>query len=307
MKTLRNRKSGFTLVEMLVVVTLIAIVATIGISLLGGASKDAAESVNIANIRQLTNNLGAYQQLHGGLLPDKLDSLMSSNSVTRGLTYTTVTTGVAIADSPALAFYIGLDTDNDGVMDNSTGTSKGIDPAAWRDSFRTLTAYQLTGSDITNLASIGITTVYDVKPALNLFHGDIEYTARTLKAGDPVAIVDPYTTGGGRHIYHDFGISDAEETSIYPSTAAGRNALFAKQRYLVFGVGPNTTMLGDRKAGIQDAPKSSVPKPGYYNRYLLVVKMPMGANDQTIDMAGVLDPQGKNSRKAYEWATRTAN
>jgi len=314
MKTFHPTQKGFTLVEMLVVVTLIAIVATIAIALLGGASKDAAESVNDSNIKHLASCMGAYQQLHDGSLPDKLDSLMDSTKVASGGSYTTLTTGVYVADSPAAFLYIGKDTDRDGTIDSASYTSKGLDSAAWQTVFRSLAVTQLTTNDVSNLAAIGITTVYDTSPASdgNLFHGADNYVARGLKYGDPVLTVDPQTGRNGKSLYYDLGFHDITNTTNYPTsgtdlTSTARGAAMAAARYLVFGIGSNSTIVGDRKAGLQEAPKCSVVTAGKYNRYLLVVKIGGGPNDMSTDFAGILDSMGNDARGAYGWATRTGN
>ena len=58
------------------------------------------------------------------------------------------------------------------------------------------------------------------------------------------------------------------------------NALKAK-RFFVFGIGPNTTWIGDQKCGLQEAPECAILPDGYYNRYFLVVAMQGGPNDMT--------------------------
>ena len=318
MKNHKRAAGGFTLVELLVVVTLIAIVATIAISLMSGASRDAGETVNSSNIKHLTSSIGAYQQLHGGSLPDRLDSLMDSTKVAAGGSYIPLvsgssTTSVYVVENPGTLLYIGKDTNRDGAIDSTAYTSKGVDPAAWQTLFRSLTVTQLSSNDVSNLADIGITTVYDITPSGdgNLFHGNDSYVARALKAGDPVLTVDPQTSRNGMSVYNDFGFKDLYNTTNYPTSGSlglssdSRAKAMSAMRYLVFGIGANATMIGDRKAGLQEAPSSKVVKPGFYSRYLLVVKMAPGPTDMDNDFAGVLDPRGNTSRGADSWATRT--
>lgn len=315
MKTPHPAKKGFTLVEMLVVVTLIAIVATIAISLLGGASRDAAESVNASNIKHLASCIGSYQQLHDGQLPDKLDSLMSSANVAAGGSYTMLTTGVYVADSPSTLLYIGMDANRDGAIDDTSYTSKGLDPAAWQTVFRSLTVSQLTSNDVSYLAGIGITKVYDTIPATSSFHGSERTQERALRYGDPVLTVDPQTSRNGKQLYFDLGFHDIYNTTNYPVvsasnldlTSAGRSAAMGGARFLVFGIGKYCTMIGDRKAGLQEAPACGVVPSTEYNRYLIVVKMPSGPNDMDTQFAGILDAMGNNARAADSWATRTGN
>ncbi len=76
---------------------------------------------------------------------------------------------------------------------------------------------------------------------------------------------------------------------------------------LVFGIGKYCTMIGDRKAGLQEAPACGVVPSTEYNRYLIVVKMPSGPNDMDTQFAGILDAMGNNARAADSWATRTGN
>ena len=125
-------------------------------------------------------------------------------------------------------------------------------------------------------------------------------------------MVDPQTGRCGKFVYNDLGLHEILDTTAYPVsgsdlTAASRAKAMAKARYFVFGIGGNSTIIGDRKAGLQSTPQSSVPSAGYYNRYLMVVKMSTGPNDMTSDFAGILDPQGKTVSRATEWATRTGN
>jgi prepilin-type N-terminal cleavage/methylation domain-containing protein len=315
MKIPCRRHSGFTLVEMLVVVTLIAIVATIAISLLGGASRDAAEAVNASNIKHLTSCIGSYQQLHDGQLPDKLDSLMSTANVAAGGSYTMLTSGVYVADNPGTLIYIGMDSNRDGIIDDTSYTSKGLDPAAWQTVFRSLTVTQLTTNDVNYLASIGITKVYDTTPATSSFHGSERLVERALQYGDPVLTVDPQTSRNGKQLYFDLGFHDIFNTTNYPVvstkdqdlTADGRRAAMGAARFLVFGIGRYCTMIGDRKAGLQEAPSCGVVPSSKYNRYLMVVKMPGGPNDMDAQFAGILDSMGNIARSADSWATRTGN
>jgi len=312
MKDFRTRTSGFTLVEMLVVVTLIAIVATIAISLLGGASKDAAESVNTSNIKHITNQICSYQQLHGGLLPDKLDSLLASNKVANGASYTLLTNGIYVVDNPGTVIYCGLDANMDGTIDSTSCTSKGIIPAAWSGGFASLTVSQLTSNDVQKLTELGIATVQDFTSNGSLFNGLESYSDRTLQVGDPVVAVDPNTIRNGRGAFNDLGYHDIMNTSSYVygatylNSSAVRGLAMYNARFLVFGIGPNSTIVGDHKGGFQEAPACAVLTKGYYNRYLLVVRVG-GRNptDQASDFAGVLDPQGNTSRSADSWASRT--
>lgn len=312
-------KSGFTLVEMLVVIVLIAIVATIAIALLGGATQDAAESVNHNNIKHMTSLLGSYQQLHQGQLPNKVDSLLDSDKINNGsyphvAEATRFAPKVEVIDNPGKVLYVGLDTDQDGECENPTGTSRGIYGDAWSGHFASLTVSKLTTNDVKRLQDLGITTVLDLYTTDgNLFNGTERYQERDLKVGDPVVVVDPRTSRNGKGVYEAMGFHDITNTDLYPNEGdiglsdTARLSAMQTARYLVFGIGPKCSMVGSRKAGVQEAPRSKILPKGYYDRYLMVVKIGNPPVDVSADLAGVLDPQGNTSYSADSWATRTGN
>lgn len=324
-----NRTQGFTLVELLIVVALLAIVSGLVVGLYNGAVKDSAETVSIATQKQLTNSINNFFQMHNSKLADGFDSLLR-DQVGRpfGGTYTAVSTGgLEVADNPKDAIYAGYDVvDNttlaapyDNIAD-PTAQSKGIDTAAYLGVFRSITVARLTQSDLATLNQLGIYSVNDVSVAGDFFHGEVSYVKRTLKVGDPVCIIDPRTVRNGISIYGDFGVDLSDTTTYTRATAAttgdyavmvgdlddtGRNKAIAKQRFFVFGIGPQCKLIGDRKGGLQDAPASSIVVDGAYNKYFLVIKMPGGPNDMSPAIAGILDPRGCTVRGARGWASRT--
>lgn len=313
----RNKRTGFTLVEMLVVVTLIAIVATIAIALLGGARQDAAEAVNFSNIKHMTSMLGAYQQLHDGALPNHVDSLIASNKLANA-TYETIATAtqflpqIDVVSNPGTVLYIGKDDNMDGVSDNPDDTSKGLYGAAWSGSFASLTVSKLTENDINRLRDLGITTVRDFTTNGSLFNGTETYSIRVLKVGDPVVVVDPRTSRNGIGAYKSFGYNVLDDKVAFPVNQTGlldegRATAMQNARFLVFGIGPNSTIVGSRKAGVTEAPASKVLPAGYYNHYLMVVKIGNPPVDVSANLAGVMDPAGNTARSAESWATRTGN
>jgi len=315
-------RSGFTLVELLIVVAILALVSGAAIALYNGVFTDSAENVSIAMQQELMNTMSSYLAAHNNRLPDGFDSLLR-DIVTKPYTgtYTAISTTLEVADDPKDIFYVGYDVNPaDNVADN-TANSKGLDPAAYLGYFRSLTVGRLTDSDIATLKDLGITYVYDIVTTSDFFHGNVSYVKRALKTGDPVCLIDPRTARNGISIYKDFGV-DLSDTATYTRAAAdvnagdysivkndlddaGRAAALKKQRFFVFGLGPNMTMIGDRKGGLQEAPTCAIVKDGCYNRYFLVIKMPGGPNDMNPAVAGILDSKGKTVRGARSWATRT--
>lgn len=319
---IRKIAQGFTLAEMLIVVAVIALVSGVGIMLYSGVLTDQNESVSIATQQQLMNQINTYMTTHGGRLPDGLDSLLRDQVAAPYAGSFTTAGSLQVADDPKDAVYAGYDVDPlDNAADSGAG-SLGVDVAVHLGAFRGVTVAQLTASDLATLRSLGITTTYDIVTTRDFFHGNATYVKRELAEGDLVCIIDPKTTRNGISIYQDFGV-DLSDTDVYTREtandtsdadypiysgdldASGRAAAFQKQRFLVFGIGPNCKLIGDRKGGSQEAPTCPIVTDGTYNRYFLVIKMPGGPNDMNPAVAGILDAKGKSVRGARGWATRT--
>lgn len=70
MKTDRPRNtSGFTLIEVLVVITIIVILVAIAVPVLGSVRKKASSVHSISNLRQIASSMGMYANDHANRLP----------------------------------------------------------------------------------------------------------------------------------------------------------------------------------------------------------------------------------------------
>ena len=67
-----RRRSGFTLVELLIVVATLAVLAGIVIPQFGESVADARKSAALADLHQLTTAIEFYKMHHDGLPPDEL-------------------------------------------------------------------------------------------------------------------------------------------------------------------------------------------------------------------------------------------
>ena len=66
---MQRQRIGFTLIEILVVVALLAILAAVVIPQFSDASDEAMESVLVTNLQLLRNQIDLYRHQHGGRLP----------------------------------------------------------------------------------------------------------------------------------------------------------------------------------------------------------------------------------------------
>lgn len=302
------RRRGFTLVELLVVVVIISIVAGTIVLFTGGLATDSAETVNIGTIKHLTGQVSAFYQAHGRLMPEGLDSLIRDDFSALGGTYAAPgTNGFEYCTNPGRIFSCGCDANQDAVTDVNA-MFKGVTPVAWTPgmsgAFHGLAATRLTASDVAALNSIGISYVYDINHSLDATNGALPYVRRALVVGDPVAAFDPSVAGQYASLWTSFGVNQ--------STAATRaNAA----RFLVFGIGPNCKMIGDRRGGIQEAPVcptvsaslNATPGSGvlsYYNRYMAAIRVPVDSAE-TPRFVGILDAMSWTAAAAKSWATRT--
>lgn len=70
---LKKKKKGFTLLELLVVLAILAILIAIAVPVYKGQKEKAAITAHNANVRVLETAVESYRQDHDGKLPDKLD------------------------------------------------------------------------------------------------------------------------------------------------------------------------------------------------------------------------------------------
>ena len=71
----KNYKSGFTLIEIILVVVIIGILATIGIQNLGGKSDMANKVAAAGNINMLSAAITEYE-MYNSVYPESLDNLL---------------------------------------------------------------------------------------------------------------------------------------------------------------------------------------------------------------------------------------
>lgn len=73
---MKNKKNGFTLIELIVVITIIAVLTVAGIVSYSGTNKKARDSRRMADLEKIRIALELYRQGTGSTYPLLLDSLV---------------------------------------------------------------------------------------------------------------------------------------------------------------------------------------------------------------------------------------
>jgi len=117
---LKNNQQGFTLLELLVVVAVMAVIAGSAMMSMSGQEDHAGQGVAMHTMQTLENATTQYQTINK-VFPDNLESLMCATS-------TVLTTNGLVADNASNAFPRDEDTNDNVVINNvaGTGTSAGL-------------------------------------------------------------------------------------------------------------------------------------------------------------------------------------
>ena len=81
LQTLKKKKKGFTLLELLVVLAILAILIAIAIPVYKGQKEKAARTAHNANVRVLETAVESYRQDHDGELPGDLQDLVKGEYI----------------------------------------------------------------------------------------------------------------------------------------------------------------------------------------------------------------------------------
>lgn len=256
----RRPRRGFTLIELLVVITVIAIISGIAVTRVGNVEQEARLATSISNLADVQRTIDASVVRNKGKLPNGFDSLLDSTDNTQ--------------------IYPG----------NGVATQNGGVYASW------LTAGNLTTGEFISLAR-NLVPATDGSITLNLYDHDptatdanastdpstirAEAFAFPVTATPAVAIVNPGTTGDPSAVYQALNL-DPDDTTF---------------RIVALGLGPQCTMIGDRVAGLQEAPliEDIAPNQQYgYHRAIVLVRV-QDAGAYFAEVVGVVTSYGKNT------------
>jgi prepilin-type N-terminal cleavage/methylation domain-containing protein len=332
-------RKGFTLLELLVVVAVVATLAALTVGIFSAVERSSAEKVSVANQESVMRNVQAFlSSVNQGRL-DKLDALIDVS--------TPAGTAGTLAGNPS-----GLDANGNTTLNSAIGAVGGVYRGtkfktwggAAADStdranndgihsglYGKVCVYYLSGTNVIQLKDgLGLQTVWyhnptadranNVSAASGIGNCDgspvisdegapgfrVEFTPAfltALSAGTAVLAVDPLK---GAQIYRDLG-----QPLNLASSATDADALTAAKNtggvLLLFGLGQQASIIGNSKCGMTRAPRCETLTKQYYRQYLLVVRMrAAGPVSQPAEIVGIIDPKGQSVRQANfynEWRT----
>ena len=324
-----KNKAGFTLLELLMVIALIAIVSTLAVNKVGGVREGAARKVSLANQKAVERAVEAFLAEDGAL--NRLDSLLYAGSGGAPLVrspegafdFDTVSTA-----SARNGFYLGPSADADAALraERNEGLSAGLRGA--------LCLYSLSPAQAAGLCdSLGLRFVMahtawadaaeNARPADHypktrawgdgsepdaadgLVPNESACVATAVTNGMLVAAVNP-KNNAGRAVYRACGQEllatqddgDYDEASVLAEVAATGGPLVA------FGLGDAASIVGKADAGLESATFAPCMKKTAYSRYVLLFRLrnagTASAPKTVPEFAGVIDPDGNTFRAAQK-------
>ena len=302
---MKNSK-GFTLVELVMVVSIIAILTTLAVQRFGSMQKIAARKVSIANQQAVGRSVEAFIALNGARGLNRLDALV-------GYGASDASEGFHYGSPESLGIYCGP-TDCGSLPDETVASAnKGLS-----DGLRgVLCVYALSKAEAGALRDIGLEYVmrHETKAqGHSVDKGDdgayvsdgcgldpelSACVATTVTNGLACAAVSGRTEAG-RAIYRDCGqdliASDAGENYGEAEVLAEIEATGGP--LLAFGVGPSCSLVGAASAGLDAAPYSEALQANCYRQYIVLFRVRTVGGVATAEFAGVLDPDGNTIRSA---------
>lgn len=309
-----TRKSGFTLVELVIVIAILAMLATLAVNKLSGVKADSAKKLNLANLARVSNIVDTYLAGSPDRGLDRLDSLT-----------------LCTAPSGSPGSLSGL-TDTSALMVYTNDTNVGLSPSLFGPANPYAAApvfllgtwwlsaaeaeilerdlgikYVMAGTDgtLSNTGDDGAWAQGDIASpdACASF-------AKHLTNGLPVAVVNPGATRDrtpvGPDVYRACGqnvsysyrgkilVDDAEQAD---NAAAVRTLYGSSGLLLAFGLGDSCAIVGNTAGGLDSAPVCPVMRPAEYRRYLVLVRLKgtasgTGFTASSAEFAGVMDSRG---------------
>lgn len=244
LSAMKRKEGGFTLLELLVVVAILAAIAGTATIMLQDTDRKGAAAAHVAMMDELSKGIQTFRVLNQGLYPNNFDSLLKNG--------TNVLTGAT-----DLAGFVNAD-----LLGN-------------------LTAGTYTAAEVSALSEAGITTakVIDTTADANTatFPGDCSTGANILamllsKTSDatPQNIFKDSVTGNGCGFAAGAPIATGDAVYRWTGGETRVNAQTGEQ-LIAYGVGPDSSLFNPSTIGaLSNVPVYRHTAPGEYNRFVVL-------------------------------------
>ena len=318
--------NGFTLVELLVVIALIAIVSTLAVNKVGGVREGAARKVSLANQKAVERAVESYLAEDGAL--NRLDSLLyagAGGAPLAGGTDHDFDFNAAPSATAADGLYLGPSDDAAARETSNAGLSSSLRDvlclytidAAQADALRSKLglAYVMAATAYADAAAAAFPSLH--YPRTRAFgDGSVPNAASGLDPDDAFCVATVVTNGMrfaavnpatdlGRTVYQACGqelLNTKNWGEAYDEDAVRAEVEETGGPLLAFGLGPSASIVGKADAGLESAPTAPFLKKTLYSRYVLLFRLrTVGAGSVARvlpEFAGVLDPDGNTVRAA---------
>ena len=328
-----QRKQGFTLVELVIVIAILGLIAVVGLRQYGTVRQKQAQKMDAAQMRHIAHAIEAYDLVNendSGRF-DNFDSLIDctpsgSWTGTAG-TYTwdgvtnlypgiyagswkvlaatydaggnggsTPELDAALAQNSGLASGLGGELGIYYLTTNDVATMNGA--GLWKYLLHNPSTAQATGSRRGGFYTGSDTVSEDGYEFVNGGPGfrvdSSAFYPVKIKAGSPVAVLNPKSAYG---IFTDLGYAIGATNSA--SMTADELAEKAGVKLVCFGIG-RASQLVTSPTGLGKAPTSGTLERRYYRNYVAVfaLKSALRQSPASFKFAGVLNPSGSDEKTA---------
>lgn len=312
-------KKGFTLVELIMVVAIIAIVSMLAVSKIGNLRDASARKVSVANQQAIGRAVEVWLNAHGQGRINRLDSLLTyeqAKGASSGSGFDYGRTNETNRTSSWL--YRGWAS----IVEAERMQNEGLTP----ELCAVLVPYGLNAHEAAsftrhlglNFVMHHLATPGSVHEGEKTMNGTIlrdpaslcasperaaAYAHSVTNAGGEgcyLAAITPVTEAG-RRIYRDCGqdLMDTEVNAVYDEAAAEREVQATGGVLFAFGLGENASLIGAAQGGLEAVPQADFPPARHYRNYILLFRLRKNAAGTEIpEFAGVLDPCGQTIRQA---------
>lgn len=280
LQALKKKQGGFTLLELLVVVAILAAVAGTATIILRDTDRKASAAAHVAMMDELSKGIQTFRVLNEGKFPDVYDSLMAraANNLTAATT-----------------------ADFSGVLNTDLVANLNVSPV-------------LTADDVTQLKKFGFERLRIINNAAdpNLAAGTGDCANANIRAlindtsgsGEDVTNSNIFRSGIGCGFAANYTIAAGDVLPVW-DTAVAANAERIKMptgsRVYAFGLGPDSTLFSPTQRGaLNNVPTYRHVAQDEYNRF--VGLFGVNATTAEIELVAVVDGAGDTKDEELgEW------